>query len=289
MARTITVIKNEIQTTVRTYPSLNSYLFPEEGGSKVSIFNLIIATIAQSVFVLETLIDAAISTMQAIAAATPVGNAQWLQQQMLKFQYGDVIVFVNNVPAYNPVNLTHLLITQCSVTQLSSGTVAIKVAKGTIGALAPLSAAELSAVVDYYFGTSMSQGIGFAGVRAQFVNLNPDRLRVQATIYFYGQYVQATVLAAVIAAINGFLNNFSVVDFGGTVKIIKLVDAIQVVPGVSRVTITDIKARQATVPLGSATTIDVQGYYPTVSGYIISEDTAANTLTDTITMTQETI
>jgi hypothetical protein len=68
---------------------------------------------------------------------------------------------------------------------------------------------------------------------------------------------------------------------------IKLVDAIQAVPGVSRVVLADIKARQLTVALGSATTIDLQGYYTTVAGYLISEDTAANTLADTITMAEE--
>ena len=69
---------------------------------------------------------------------------------------------------------------------------------------------------------------------------------------------------------------------------IRLVDAVQQVPGVSRVYLQDIKARRESVPLGSATTIDVQGFYNTYAGYVIPEDTSGNTLADTLTFTQET-
>ena len=289
MARSLTTIQTEIKTNIRLYSSLNAYQFPEDGGSKVSVFNVIIYTVALSMFVLETMIDILTATIQAIADSAVSGNAKWVQNQILNFQYPDVITLVNFVPTYVPVDITHRIITRASVKQLGSGVVAIKVAKGVVPSLSPLSAPELAALKDYYFGTSTTQGVGFAGVRTTFINLNPDRMRVQATVYFFGQYVQATVTTAVIAAINNFFATFSDTAFDGTVFMIKLVDAIQAVPGVSRVTLVDIKARQATIALGSATTIDIQGYYTTVAGYLISEDTAANTLADTITLLEEPI
>jgi hypothetical protein len=289
MARTLEEIQNEIKTKIRTYSSLDDYLFPEEGGSSVSVFNLMIFTVAAAMFTLEILIDSLKSDIQDIADAAPSGNPKWVQNQILNFQYGDVVTLTDFVPGYDPVDESARIVTRCSVKQLGSGVVAIKVAKGTPPSLGPLSAPELTALKDYYFGTSTTEGIGFAGVRATFINLDPDRMRVEATIYYLGQYVEATVKTAVIDAIDDFFATFQDEAFDGTIIMNKLVDAIQAVPGVSRVEITDIKAREATVALGSATDIDVQGYYTTVAGYIISEDTASNTLTDTITMTEETI
>lgn len=287
MARPLETIQNEIKTDIRTYPSLDSYLFPEDGGSKVGVFNVIIYVVSAAIFTFESMIDVLQAAIQKIADSAPSGNAQWVQKQILNFQYGDVVQLVDFVPTYSPVDATHRIVTRCSVKQLGSGVVAIKVAKGIVPSLTPLSGPELAALKNYYFGTATTEGIGFAGVRTSFINLDPDRMRVQATVYFLGQYVQATVKAAVIVAIDNFFATFSDTAFDGTVFMIKLVDAIQAVPGVSRVTLDDIKARVATVALGSATDIDVQGYYTTVAGYLISEDTASNTLTDTITMMEE--
>lgn len=289
MARTLEVIKAELKAKIRTYPQLDDYKFPEEGGSQVSVFNLIIFTVAASMFTLEVMIDLLKEDIQTIADSAPAGNAKWLQRQILNFQYGDIITLVNSVPTYDPVDASARIVTRCSVKELGSGIVAIKVAKGVIPSLGPLSAPELSALIDYYYGTSTTEGVGFAGVRANFVNLEPDRMRVEATVYFLGQYIEADVKAAVITAIENFFATFQDVAFDGTVYMIKLVDAIQAVPGVSRIELTDVKARRETVVLGSASTVDIQGKYTTVAGYLIPEDTASNTLTDTITMSEESI
>lgn len=286
---TLEEITTTIKTKVRTYPELDDYLFPEEGGSQVSAFNLLIFIVAACMFTFFAMIDILTANIQAIAESAPSGNPKWVQRQILNFQFGDVVTMVNSVPTYNPVDESARIVTRCSVKQLNSGILAIKVAKGVVPSLGPLSAPELAALKDYYFGTSTTEGIGFAGVRATFINLQPDRMRVEATVYFLGQYVEATVKAAVIAAIDNFFATFQAIAFDGTVFMIKLVDAIQAVPGVSRVILSDVKAREQTVPLGSAITVNIQGLYTTVSGYIISEDTAGNTLTDTITMLEESI
>lgn len=288
MAQTLAQIQSGIQTTIRTYPSLNVFLFPSEGGSKVSVFNLIISAVCICIQTAQYLFDTATTTLQTIAAAIPAGNTQWVQKEILAFQYGYVIGFVNNVPAYSTIDTSAQIVTQCSVKQLPSGVVAIKVATGTPPSLTPLSGAQLSALEDYYFGTSTTQGIGFAGIRTSFISLNPDRMMVQANVYYYGQYDPIATKAAVIAAITTFFQTFSLVAFDGTVEIEYLSDAIRAVSGVSRIQFTSILARQATVAIGGATVIDFQGFYLTVAGYIIPEDTSGFTLSSTITMVQET-
>lgn len=286
MARTLDTIITEIKVNIRTYSSLNSLLFPEDGGSKTSVFNVIIFVVAAAIYTFEVLIDILKSDIQAIADAAPSGNKQWLRAQILKFQYGDIIqISPNFVPYYTVIDPSKQIIKQTSVVE-SGVAVTIKVAKGS--PLVPLSGSELSALIDYYYGTDTSQGIGFAGIAPNIISLDPDRIRVQATVYFYGQYTQSVVSANVIIAINNFLATFQNIAFDGTVFMIRMVDAIQNVAGISRVHIDDIKVRQSSVPLGSATTLDVQGFYNTYAGYIISEDTAGNTLTDTLTFTQET-
>lgn len=289
MARTLEEIKTAIKVDIRTYPSLDNFLFPEEGGSQVSVFNILIYVVSAAMFTFETMVDILKSEIQTIADSAPSGNAKWVQRQILNFQYGDVITLVDFVPTYSPVDESARIVTRCSVKELSSGILAIKVAKGTPPSLGPLSGPELSALQDYWFGTATTEGVGFAGVRTTFINLDPDRMRVQATVYFLPQYIEADVKTAVINAIDNFFATFADTAFDGTVFMIRLVDAIQAVPGVSRVSLDDIKARAATVVLGSATSINTQGYYTTAAGYLISEDTASNTLTDTITMQAENI
>lgn len=288
MARELEVIKEEIKTQIRTYTEMDNFEFPEDGGSDVSVFNVNIHTVATAIYTHEVMVDILMDTIQSIADSAISGNSKWVQQQILNFQYGDTITLVDFVPTYVPVDEAARIITRCSVVEASNGVLSIKVAKGDV-TLEPLDAAELSALSDYYYGTSTTEGIGFAGVLANFVSLEPDRMRVEADIYFLGQYTEATVKAAVITAIDGFFATFMDEAFDGTVYISKLRDAIEAVEGVSRVVFSDIKARPEVTALGSAITIDLQGFYTTAAGYLISEDTASNTLDDTLTMIEESI
>jgi hypothetical protein len=289
MARTLTAIQVAMKADIRAnYSSLNNFLFPEDGGSKVGVFNSLIFVVSLAIYTLEVIIDTTTAAIQAIADSAPSGNLGWVQRQILNFQYGDVLVLTNFVPGYAVVDPTHRIVTQCAVTQIGFGVISIKVAKGVVPSLGPLSGPELAALKDYYNGTTTTQGVGFAGITANFVNLNPDRMYIQATVYFYGQYVQATVTAAVIAAINNFLATFQGTSFNGTVFIIRLTDAVQAVAGVSRIVYSSIKGRDALTPLGSALTIDPQGSYTTLAGYLISEDTGGSDLASTLTFVQET-
>lgn len=297
MARSVDEIKSAIKTDIRTYPSLDSFLFPEDGGSKVSVFNIIIFVVAAAMFTFEVIADNLKTNIQSIADRAPSGNAQWLRRQILNFQYGDSITINTTdpdaddyfVPKYAVEDDSKKIVTRCAITDDINGTVNVKVAKGTAPNLIPLTSTELTALKDYYFGTSATQGIGFAGVNANFISLNADRLYVEAKIYYFGQYIEATVKTNVIDAINDFLDSFADVNFGGKVFMIKLVDAIQKVEGVSRVELVNIKGRAATTTFANGATVSIQGVYVTAAGYIISEDSTGNTLSDSITMFEETL
>ena len=287
MARSLQQIKDDIKTQVRTYPSLDPFKFPDEGGSQVSIFNLMITIVSASILVFEKIQDIFLEDVTSLAENAISGNSQWLQAQILLFQYGDTVQLDENYSPYYPViDETKQIVTRCAI--IDANPVQIKVAKGVAPNLAPLTTDELNALKDYYYGTQFQEGIGFAGITATFSTDNPDRMYVEADVYYSSQLVVADVKADVIAAIDNFFATFQETNFNGTVFIIKLTDAIQAVTGVTRVVYTDILAREDSVPIGSATSIDFQGSYQTNAGYLISEDTTNFTLDDSITMKPET-
>jgi len=288
MARSLQQIKDEIKVQIRTYPSLDPYKFPEDGGSQVSIFNLMITVVSAAILTFEKIHDIFKEDLADLAASSISGNARWLQAQMLLFQYGDIIQIDDDFSPYYPVvDESKRIITRCAI--IDADPVVIKIAKGVVPNLDPLTTPELNAASSYYYGTQFEEGIGFAGVTALFVSQEPDRMRVEVDVYYSGQLDVVLTKAAIIEAIDNFFATFQSVNFNGTVFMIKLTDAVQAVPGVSRLIYTDVLARDFATPLGSATPVDVQGSYSTVAGYLISEDTVANTLNETVTLIPETV
>lgn len=288
--RTLEEIKTAIKVKIRTYTNLDGLLFPEDGGSALSVFNIIIDIMAAMIFLSDSIWEAKKGEVQQIADTAFSGNSQWLRSKILTFQYTDILTLdANFIPGYAVIDTVNQIVKRCAITERTGG-INIKVAKDDGGGgLTALATLELDALKDYYFGTSTQEGIGFAGVVANFISLEADRMRIGATIYYIGQYDSATVKTNVIAAINNFFATFADDSFDGTVMMIRLVDSIQSVQGVSRVYLSDVRARAQITPFVSSTTIDPQGFWTTVAGYIIAEDTASHTLNDTIIMTLETL
>jgi hypothetical protein len=285
MARTVETIKASIESKMREYPSLDSYKFPSEGGSKTGVINIIVFVVASAIYTFELLLNIFKADIQAVADSAISGNSVWLQAQLYKFQYGDQIEIVDFVPQYPIVNESKRIITRCSIADTDP--IEIKLAKGTPPSLEALTTEELDAVKDYYFGTSQAEGIGFAGVNASITSAPPDRLKVEADIYYQGQFAASVVKENVIAAIDNYLAIFQNTNFNGTIFMIELTDAIQEVEGVTRVeyTLVQLRDHDDSIP---GTDVDFQGIAVTAAGYVISEDTASHTLEDTITMIAET-
>jgi len=246
-----------------------------------------ITVVSAAILVFEKIHDIFKEDITALAEGAIAGNAKWLQNQILLFQYGDIVQIDDDYsPFYTVVDTTKQIVTRCAI--IDAQPVLVKVAKGIVPNLAELTVDEMNALKDYYYGTQFLEGIGFAGVTATFSSGVSDKMFVEADVYYSSQLVPADVKTAVITAIDSFFATFQEVNFNGTVFVIKLTDAIQAVTGVTRVVYTDITARDDGTPFGSATTIDFQGSYQTVAGYLISEDTPGSTLDDSITMEPET-
>jgi len=285
MARTTAQIKALIVAAIQADTTLSVEL---TSPSSVAIWNLLAFVIAQSINILEQLVDLFKVDIEAIAAQSYYGSALWWKQQMLKFQYSatnpQVIQIIDNVIKYPNVNKDLNLITACSITN-SEGAIIIKTAQGVIGAYFPLTNLMLTAAQNY--ATSITP----AGETPTVISINADKLYIQADIYFLGQFVSTAVKANVILAINTYLSD---IDFNGTIFVAKIQDAIQGVLGVKDVVIKNITARSDAQTIATGTNLVLNGtvtnasrLYSTFAGYIIGETTASFTLNDTLTMIAE--
>ena len=288
MSRTISVINQQILDGITADPTLSPLL---TSTSKRAIYTLFAFIVATAIGFLEQLMDIFTLNVETIAAAAAPGTPAWLQAQLFSFQYSatvpQVLQFTNYAPSYPIVDPTLQIISRASVNTTVANQVAIKVATGTIPAA--LVTAQLNALKAYI---NAPNGIGTPGITYNISSANSDKLYLQASIYYSGNF-SAVIQANVIAAINTFLAVQSdVAHFNGKMKLSDLELAIRSVPGVNDVVMVNVQARADGVAFGSGTYL-VQAQqvlsrlWSTVSGYIVSETTTGEDLASTLTFIAE--
>jgi hypothetical protein len=232
MARTIQEIYDEILLEKAATPELDIYNSP----SSVAYWRLISWVIAVSIWSLEKILDIFKADLEQIAREAVPGTPDWLQKRALEFQYSanpgeeQVLQIIDGRATY-PIIITEFrIVTRAAVKELTNSRVALKIAKDDgAGSLTKLATIEEAAFTDYI------KKIGFAGIPINVVNLLPDRLKVELTILYDGQYVLTNVQNNVKEAISNYLETVSVVNFNGTLVREDFINAILVVPGVKRV------------------------------------------------------
>lgn len=277
MARSIDTIQKQIIDSKNADPVLNARL---TSTSKRAIWRLWTYITAVAINLLEQAIDIMLAVIEAFVAVAAPGTPPWLQDKAFKFQYSStvpqVVQLINLAPVYPVVDASLRIVTRCSVTTDVNNTVTIKVAKGNPPqALASL---ELDALQSYF------DVMAVAGVSYNVTSSPPDRLYVDADVYYTGLYA-AVIQTNVIAAIDAYLAG---IPFNGRIKVSDLELAIKAVPGVEDVVFKNVVARADATAYGSGTALVLNNtlasrFWPTISGYAISEDTATHTLADSLT------
>lgn len=275
----IRILMDNDQATETSLSGLNN-------PSQTAVFNLEKDIIAQEMNLHEQLWDELRDDLEAQIAAAPPASPAWIQAQVLKFQYDatnpQVLQLINFAPSYPVIDTDLQIVTRCSVKTDLNKIVKIKVAKSDPPAT--LAALEYSSLTGY-LNNIMPAGVGF-----DLVNIDGDRLYVNAEVFYNGEYT-SSIQSNVEAAINAYLAN---IPFDGLVRISELEDSIQAVAGVTDVKLNTIKARPNTDPFASAIVIyDVTSatmgtnarVWDTISGWIIEEDTVGETFADSITYT----
>jgi hypothetical protein len=154
-----------------------------------------------------------------------------------------------------------------------SNQVVVKVAKSEPPVA--LTSTELNSLQSYV------NQIGIVGINYNCQSLTSDKLYIEAEIYYDGQY-STVISGTVVNAINTFLSNLS---FNGILKVSDIELAIRNVVGVNDVLLRNVKMRSDAIAFANGTFLVqnntvISRIFPTVSGYVVSETTTGQTLTD---------
>lgn len=281
MARDLTTIQAEITAARLAKPELSDL----DGPTAVADYSLWEEVYAYCVWLFEKLLDAFKIEINTEITDNKVSTLSWWQNEILKFQYDpttpQVVQEIDFIAQYLVVDPTLQIITRCAVRNVARDghlVVSVKVAQTVDDQLAPLNDTQLAALVDY---TLVKRP---AGISMEVISLYPDRLKLVADIYYLGQYDKDLVKAAVIQAINNYFAYLSSDEFDGLVRILKLEDFIEAVPGVNDIVIHLAQGRDEATPVDGDNVVVFDRIYYTSAGYIIAEDTVGHTLADTINM-----
>lgn len=251
--------------------------------SKRNLLRQICYTMAVCQAYLEQLQDLFKEELEAVVNKAAPASEAWIQDKMLKFQYSDtnpqVIVLINTIATYPVVDASLRIITANSVTSDISNSVVIKAAKNN--PFTALSTTELASAQGYI------NTIGFAGINYIVQSLSPDRIFIDAQVYYSGQYA-SVIKINVINTILAFLQNLSKTNFNGALKMSDLEATIRDVTGVNDAVLINVRGRAATdqfsagIDLVNSSTV-LQRQWLTIAGYITQEDTLGNTFADSLT------
>jgi len=212
MARTVTEIQNEIIAAKTADTTLNALNSP----SAVAIWRLWTRITASAIETQEQLWDVFKLELEQIAREAVPGTADWLQKRVLEFQYDaaspQVISVVDGKATYPVIDASKRIITRAAIVEQVNNRVLVKVAKDDgSGGLTPLTTNEINALISYL------DKIGFVGIAIDTSSLFADRLKFTGEIFYSGEYVEATVKAAIIVAIKNYLSSVSITNFDGTI------------------------------------------------------------------------
>jgi hypothetical protein len=251
MARTITDIYDELITEkennaqlLALQPSTDSsqnLLRDLTSTSKVAIWRLIFFVVAVGIWTFEKILDLHTAEIVEIQESLVTGTDQWYAEQAKVFQLGDTLTW-NGVQYVYEVEDEDLQIVEYSSAITENGILRIKVAKDDgSGQPEKLSASELTSFEGYI------DNIIFSGTLNSIISTDPDLLKIAANIVYDplvlasdGSDVNDSASFPVEDAINNYLYNL---DFNGILRIIDLIDAIQLVEGVVNVIVTTLEAK----------------------------------------------
>lgn len=266
MARTISEINEDILTAIAATSGLTGLT----STSNAAIYKLLAYVVAVAIHVFEGLQDVFKAEVETIAADAVGGSLRWYKSQVFKWQYDDILEWVDDKFQYDVDDEAARIVTQCSVVE-TGRQLTVKVAKGETGSLEALSSDEKTSLLAYL------NNIKVAGTTIVLTSESADDLKFYASIYYNPIKSLATVQDAVETAIENHLQSLS---FDAVLKVSTLIDIIQSVEGV-----TDIVFESASAKYGSNSYVSFNRVYGSNAGYLTID--SAFPLSSTITYIAE--
>jgi hypothetical protein len=287
MARTVQECYDYITTNLVTEFAAVGVTINPSTWSKRNVLRNICYTIAISQALLEQLNDLSLQKMQDVQKVSAAASSYWLQDKMFKFQYStsnpQVLQVANGVVGYAVEDATLRIIKACSVSSTVAQTVVLKVAKGSpLGALSSLEITAAETYVDQ---------LGTAGIIYNVISLAADKLYLEADIYYDSAY-NAVISAAVIKALQDYLETLSTTNFDGYIYVREVEKLIKNVPGVNDVVIQQMSGRLDSQGFGAGIDLvlgadTLNRRYQAGAGYLVEETTSGQTFTDSLNFIAE--
>lgn len=226
--------------------------------SKVAEWRLWLWVVAFATHVLEKAQDVFKAEVEDLVAATKAHTLFWYQQLCFNFQYGDDLVFDEDLQLFKyPTEDQAAKIITNAATDESNGRVIIKVAKAS----GKLDVNEVAA-----FQTYLSK-LKDAGTDILLISTDPDDLKATINIYYNplvlksdGTLISDSNTSPVEDAMQQYID---ALEFNGAFVLTDFVDALQAAEGVDNPVLTEVQVSSAINPYSA---IDVSylpyaGYY----------------------------
>jgi len=202
MARQLNTIIQEIISAKEAQPGLSAL----SSISSTAIWRLWVYVVAVAIFTVEIMFDLLRDEIYAVVDAKTPGTLTWYRNQALNYRHGSHLVFDSNGwPSYPENDSSTMIISQCSVREVSNGLL-IKIAKKT-NELVPLDNDELAGFSEYI------SLVKYAGTPIRIVNGGAVQLWISIEIQYDVLLLESDGRAIingnypVIDAINAFFEN----------------------------------------------------------------------------------
>lgn len=259
MARTITEIQNQIIAEKNNQVPLTG----QDSTSRTATWRLWSYVIAVVIHFLEQLFDKLKEEIDGEIAASITGTPDWYVRQLFLFQEGDQVQVINDRVQYETIDTSKQIINRAAYED-QQGLIILKAAKFNAGTITPLTPSQVDQVVAYL------NRIKFAGTNIEVRSVNSDKVRLYADIYYDGLLDPVKLRQGIYDAIDGYFKKFNESNFGGVMRVVGLVDAVQAVPGV-----VDVFLRQDTaVLIATGNLLTVERRYVLYSGAGELDDSA---------------
>jgi hypothetical protein len=273
MSRTIQQIYDEIITEKETFSSLNAlvpnpdtaqtFLTNLTSSSKVAFWRLMFWVMAVAIWSHEQIFDLHLAEVEARGDELITGTKRWYRDQVLKFQYGDALIWdsTNLKYGYAVGSTGTKIVSNASVLEVGAQ-LRIKIAKDDgAGGLEPLDVTEETAFTTYI------NKIKFAGTNISITNINADFLKIVLNIDYdpltlssTGELIATPGTFPVIDAVNGYITGL---PFDGVFNLTKFIDNIQSATGVVDAYLTSSQAKS-----GAGTYAPTGQNYTANAGYL---------------------
>lgn len=260
--------------TIENFRLLANTILADLSVSKVAVWRLFLYVPSVAIWTMENLIDIFTTEVTTIIQDNQYGQLRWYPTVSKAFQLGDQLVWDGTKYEYAVIDTTKQIVTQAAATE-ASGLVTIKVAKGILPAIVPLSGSELNSFTFYIKGANSStvnDGIAPAGSNIAIISATNDDLKFASDLFYDplvlasdGSLLSDPGTNPVEDAINDFINTL---PFNSVFQVMAFVDAVQAVTGVNNFVVLNCDAKSNADVTYTDVLAESGQEYTTFAGYL---------------------